>query len=168
MAMQYHFHSPLGKIRIVASSRGLREVSFPARALNKAVELKGDSAEVCFIREAVKQLNAYFAGKLRNFDVPLDAQGTAFQRRVWSHLRRIPYGQAVAYRDLAQKMGHPKAARAVGSANGKNPLCIIVPCHRVISADGGLGGYSAGIKRKAFLLKHEQKFVSSYGNQYPL
>src|SRR4030095_12293191 len=101
-------------------------------------------------------LKEYFSGVRHDFDLPLDIQGTAFQKRVWEQLRRIPYGKTASYRDIARMIGKKTAYRAVGNANGKNPLCIIVPCHRVIAADGSLGGYSGGLKIKTQLLKLEQ------------
>ena len=108
-----------------------------------------------FFVEAKKQLKAYFSGKLQRFDLPLHLEGTEFQERVWKALRRIPHGKTLSYAVLAEKVGKPKASRAVGNANGKNPLPIIVPCHRVIAHNGGLGGYTGGLEKKRFLLKLE-------------
>ncbi len=102
-----------------------------------------------------EQLRAYFASELQVFDLPLCAQGTAFQQRVWNELERIPYGVTRSYGDIASRIGNPKASRAVGLANGRNPISIIVPCHRVIGADGSLTGYGGGIERKRWLLRHE-------------
>jgi methylated-DNA-[protein]-cysteine S-methyltransferase len=107
------------------------------------------------LREVASQLTLYFHNSLKQFDVPLDLQGTPFQRKVWSALLEIPYGQVVSYADLAERIGSPKAFRAVGSANGRNPVPIIVPCHRVINAGGGLGGYSCGLAYKRLLLELE-------------
>jgi methylated-DNA-[protein]-cysteine S-methyltransferase len=104
---------------------------------------------------AVEQLNAYFAGELRDFDLPLKMRGTEFQRRVWAALREIPYGETISYGELARWVGNPKASRAVGLANGRNPVAIVVPCHRVIGADGSLTGYGGGLERKVWLLEHE-------------
>jgi methylated-DNA-[protein]-cysteine S-methyltransferase len=101
------------------------------------------------------QLRAYFAGERRDFDLPLEMPGSAFQERVWSELRRIPYGETIAYRDLAARVGAPQAPRAVGRANGSNRLAIIVPCHRVIATGGGLGGYGGGLPAKRQLLDLE-------------
>jgi methylated-DNA-[protein]-cysteine S-methyltransferase len=101
------------------------------------------------------QLEAYFAGDLLAFDIPIRLEGTEFQRRVWSHLREIPYGETISYGELARRMGSPGAARACGLANGRNPVSVIVPCHRVIGADGRLTGYGGGLERKAWLLDHE-------------
>ncbi|MCW2744896.1 MAG: ogt [Mycobacterium sp.] len=106
--------------------------------------------------DAVAQLQAYFAGELRTFDLPLDMLGTPFQRRVWEALRTIPYGETWSYAELARAVGSPGASRAVGLANGRNPVGIIVPCHRVIGANGSLTGYGGGLPRKAWLLDHER------------
>ena len=105
--------------------------------------------------ETRRQLEEYFAGTRQNFDLPLNPSGTAFQRRVWRALLDIPYGTALSYRELARRVDCPKGYRAVGQANGKNPIPILIPCHRVIGADGTLGGYSAGLDRKRFLLELE-------------
>jgi methylated-DNA-[protein]-cysteine S-methyltransferase len=102
-----------------------------------------------------EQLDAYFAGELDAFDVPLALHGTAFQLRVWEELLRIPFGETISYSELARRLGDPKLVRAVGTANGRNPVSIIVPCHRVIGADGSLVGYGGGLERKQWLLEHE-------------
>lgn len=105
-----------------------------------------------------QQLSGYFAGQLTNFDLPLLGHGTPFQQQVWSALQAIPYGATISYGELAHRIGQPKSSRAVGLANGKNPIAIVVPCHRVISATGKLTGYSGGLGKKAWLLRHEQVF----------
>jgi methylated-DNA-[protein]-cysteine S-methyltransferase len=106
--------------------------------------------------EAVReQLDAYFSGELETFDVPLALDGTDFQLRVWDQLTRIPFGETISYSELARRLGDPKLVRAVGLANGRNPVSIIVPCHRVIGADGSLVGYGGGLERKQWLLEHE-------------
>jgi methylated-DNA-[protein]-cysteine S-methyltransferase len=111
-----------------------------------------------FFENVVKQLSLYFSGKLKNFDCPLDlSQGTLFQQKVWQELISIPYGDTISYRTLAEAIDKPKAFRAVGSANGKNPLPLIIPCHRVIQGNGSLGGYTGGLHIKRFLLDHENK-----------
>ena len=102
------------------------------------------------------QLAAYFAGERTDFDVPLAMEGTDFQRRVWAALREIPYGETISYGELARRVGNPKASRAVGLANGRNPIGVIVPCHRVVGATGSLTGYGGGIERKRWLLDHER------------
>jgi len=111
------------------------------------------------------QLHEFFAGRRRDFDLPLDMPGSAFQERVWSELRRIPYGQTIAYRDLAARVEAPQAPRAVGRANGSNRLAIIVPCHRVIAAGGGLGGYGGGLDAKRFLLDLEESNRRGYASR---
>ncbi len=106
----------------------------------------------------VAQLQAYFAGELTDFDLPLQMHGTEFQRRVWAALCEIPYGETISYGELARWVGNPKASRAVGLANGRNPVAIVVPCHRVIGADGSLTGYGGGLDRKVWLLEHEASY----------
>ncbi len=110
-----------------------------------------------YFGEAKKQLDEYFQGRRTAFSLALAPEGTAFQKHVWQALQAIPYGETVSYKTLAARAGAPGAARAVGSANGKNPLCLIIPCHRVIAADGSLGGYSSGLHIKEWLLAHEAK-----------
>ena len=109
------------------------------------------------LSEPRAQLEAYFAGALREFDLPLAAEGTPFQQRVWRALCEIPYGETISYGELARRIGQPTASRAVGLANGQNPIAIVVPCHRVIGANGSLTGYGGGLERKRWLLAHEGK-----------
>ena len=106
-------------------------------------------------QEAVAQLSAYFAGRRRNFDLPLAPRGTPFQTTVWAQLQLIPFGETCAYGDIARRLDNPKAVRAVGAANGRNPIAVIIPCHRVIGNNGTLTGYAGGLDRKAWLLQHE-------------
>lgn len=108
--------------------------------------------------ELAEQLDEYFQGNRQRFDIPYDLKGTPFQKRVWSALCQIPYGQTRSYLDVAQSIGNARACRAVGMANHRNPLLILIPCHRVIGADGSLGGYAAGVDTKQFLLELEQKY----------
>jgi methylated-DNA-[protein]-cysteine S-methyltransferase len=117
------------------------------------------------LAHVVEQLNAYFAGELSEFDLPMTMHGTEFQRRVWSALCEIPYGETISYGELARWVGNPKASRAVGLANGRNPVAIVVPCHRVIGADGSLTGYGGGLERKVWLLEHEAKHRTGPGRQ---
>ena len=107
------------------------------------------------VRQAEQELREYFAGRRRTFTVKLDLEGTEFQRKAWQAMRKIPFGETISYGDQARKVGKPKAYRAVGSANGKNPIPIIVPCHRVLASDGSLGGYSLGLSMKRQLLALE-------------
>jgi methylated-DNA-[protein]-cysteine S-methyltransferase len=111
-------------------------------------------------REAADQLRAYFAGELTDFDLPIATGGAPFQQRVWAELRKIPYGSTISYGELARRIGNPKASRAVGSANGDNPISIIIPCHRVIGSNGKLTGYGGGIERKKFLLEFEAETLA--------
>lgn len=108
------------------------------------------------LKEAAKQIDEYFAGKRKQFTLSLDPSGTPFQKKVWHALSDIPYGKTISYLSLARKLGDPKAIRAVAAANGKNPLWVIIPCHRVIGSDGSLTGYAGGLWRKQWLLEHEQ------------
>jgi methylated-DNA-[protein]-cysteine S-methyltransferase len=107
------------------------------------------------LARAALQLNEYFAGQRTTFDLPLEAMGSVFEHRVWKALRSIPYGTTTSYGDLAKRLGDPSATRAVGSANGKNPIPIIIPCHRVVGANGDLTGFGGGLDRKRWLLEHE-------------
>ncbi len=110
------------------------------------------------LARAAAQLAEYFAGKRRDFDVPLAASGTGFQQRVWRELAKIPYGETRSYGELARALGSPTASRAVGAANGKNPISILVPCHRVIAGSGALTGYAGGVAAKKWLLEHEARW----------
>jgi methylated-DNA-[protein]-cysteine S-methyltransferase len=139
------------KIRLVASKSGLRALQF-----HPFGEPEGERNDVNqWMNRAADELHAYFAGNLRVFSVPLDMQGTEFQRSVWNHLMRIPYGETRSYAQVAEAVGRPKAVRAVGAANGSNPVAIIVPCHRVIGASGKLTGYGGGLPLKKRLLELE-------------
>jgi len=138
---------------VVASDAGIRAIE-----LHAAAELPGRECESNpLLTQAVAQLRAYFAGELRDFDLTLDLQGTDFQRRVWRQLRNIPYGETRSYSCVANALGTPKAVRAVGAANGRNPIPIVVPCHRVIGAGGSLVGYGGGLPLKRFLLDLEAR-----------
>jgi methylated-DNA-[protein]-cysteine S-methyltransferase len=141
--------SPIGPLGLVASDEGLAGVSFHARAFPK------DGASPV-LDEAAAQLEAYFAGELTSFELPLDLHGSDFQRRCWLALATIPYGRTVSYGEQARRLGYgPEKARAVGAANAQNPLPLVLPCHRVIGADGSLTGFGGGLPMKRFLLEHE-------------
>ena len=142
--------SPVGSLVLRASNKGLVSID-----RGKAARVKGAAKAERNVALAASELAEYFAGKRRKFTVPLDLHGTPFQLQVWQTLRRIPFGKAVSYGEEARMLGKPKAARAVGSANGRNPIPIIVPCHRVVAGDGSLGGYSAGLPMKRKLLALE-------------
>lgn len=145
------FPSPIGVLVLTASESALTGVYFP-NGRRVQVGKDGDSA---VLRATARQLSEYFAGKRMSFDLPLAAAGTPFEQRVWSLLREIPYGTTTSYGELARRLGGPNEARAVGAANGKNPIPIIVPCHRVIGASGDLTGFGGGLDRKRWLLEHE-------------
>ncbi len=146
------FPSPLGQIRATATARGVSSIAFVDRS-KRSAPIAGANPH---LKKLVAELDRYFDGKLRKFTVPVDLSGTPFRLGVWEELQRIPYGETISYIELARRIGNAKASRAVGGANGANPVCIIVPCHRVIAADGSLGGYSAGISRKEKLLSLER------------
>jgi methylated-DNA-[protein]-cysteine S-methyltransferase len=148
--------SPVGKLLLAGDARRLRLVSFMEGRRAAGAEIGWTEDEGAF-REVVRQLEAYFRGELREFDLPLELEGTEFQMRVWRALRRIPYGETISYRELAERIGNQKAVRAVGLANGCNPIPIIVPCHRVIGSDGSLTGFGGGILNKRKLLDLEGK-----------
>ena len=164
--------SPVGRLRIIAGASGITAIEFdgpaPAGAsrhssMSRAAAVSAgrpvgerDDAHP-LLREAVRQLRAYFAGELKEFDLPLDPQGTAFQRSVWEQLRLVGYGETASYGEIARRLGMTTAAsRAVGLANGRNPIPIVVPCHRIVGANGTLTGYAGGVERKQVLLDLEQ------------
>jgi methylated-DNA-[protein]-cysteine S-methyltransferase len=143
-------------IAVLASSKGIKKISFnPTKEiteLNSATKLRSDDP---YLFGIFNQLKEYFAGTRKEFDVPLDIEGTDFQKRVWNELQKIPYGKTISYKTLSEKLGDVKAIRAVGKANGQNPIAIIIPCHRVIGADGSLIGYAGGLAIKEKLLHLE-------------
>jgi methylated-DNA-[protein]-cysteine S-methyltransferase len=150
-----HLTSPIGRLLLLADEAGLRRIIFEETEAILWAGLERDPLKAPF-RETVLQLESYFEGTLKQFNLPLAPEGTAFQLQVWRKLIEIPYGSTITYSDLADALGKPGAARAVGSANGRNPLPIIVPCHRVIGGDGSLTGYGGGLRIKAFLLNLER------------
>jgi methylated-DNA-[protein]-cysteine S-methyltransferase len=146
--------SPIGELLLISDGEHLTGLyTRVSPALRKSTD-KWTRDEPA-LRETRAQLNAYFAGELKEFDLPMVLEGTEFQRKVWELLCEIPYGVTTSYGELARRLGTPSASRAVGLANGSNPISIIVPCHRVIGADGSLTGYGGGLERKEWLLKHE-------------
>ena len=145
--------SPVGKLRLIASDKGL--VAIDVRNVRVASDQETSASAQKFLSATKKQLEQYFAGNRTTFDIPLDLEGTDFQQQAWRALCRIPYGKTISYGQQAKNIKKPKAFRAVGSANGKNPIPIIVPCHRVVAGDGSLGGYSLGLKMKKQLLALE-------------
>ena len=161
MPIAYHFletSSPAGTLMLACSEAGLVELSFRSRST-----LHKRFAESCEDEERLRpyttQVREFLDGKRRDFDFPLDLRGTDFQLRCWNQLLKIPYGEVITYAQLAQRVGSPNAFRAVGHANGQNPVAIIVPCHRVIASDGTLGGYGGGLPMKQWLLDLEGAVV---------
>ena len=148
MYCQY-IDSPLGPVKISATATGISEVLFS--------DIQDSDRPSALTQLAAQQLQAYFSGTLLQFNLPLAASGTAFQQQVWQALTRIAFGQTCSYADIARRINNEKAVRAVGAANGRNPIAIVVPCHRVIGANGTLTGYAGGLDKKAWLLKHEQR-----------
>jgi len=146
----HHFNSPVGILEITADDKAITGVAI---LKNYSGEMQISTNPV--IVETCRQLDEYFDGKRKTFDLSLSLKGTDFQQTVWKQLQEIPYGQTISYSLLAKAIGRPKACRAVGSANGKNPIPIIIPCHRVIAANGALGGYSSGLDTKIQLLELE-------------
>jgi methylated-DNA-[protein]-cysteine S-methyltransferase len=147
--------SSCGPLTLVAIDGRLSGLYMERQRHRPAQETFGEPDPQPFV-EVIRQLEEYFASQRTSFDVPITLSGTDFQRRVWTALREIPYGQTVSYGQLADRLGQPTASRAVGLANGKNPISVIVPCHRVVGTDGGLTGYGGGLERKQFLLDFER------------
>jgi len=147
-----YIETPLGHAKIVGDNNGISSVSI----LDTEQELSEIIPES--LLECATQLKAYFNNKLKSFDLKLNPEGTTFQKKVWNQLETIPYGKTISYLDLSKQLGDVKAIRAAASANGKNPLWIIVPCHRVIGSDGSLTGYAGGLHRKQWLLNHESEY----------
>lgn len=141
--------SPLGFTKIIGDEEGISSISI-LNSEEKITDIIPESLEDC-----VHQLNEYFEGTRTQFDLKLNPEGTNFQKQVWEKLQTIPYGKTLSYLGLSQQLGDVKAIRAVANSNGKNPLWIIVPCHRVIGSDGSLTGYAGGLHRKQWLLEHE-------------
>ena len=158
--------TPIGVLTLAADATGLRRVDFPPPRQPPAGQswIEGSND---VLQETRRQLEEYFGGTRRGFELPLSPQGTGFQREVWSALALIPYGGTCTYRDLAQRIGRPSAMRAVGAANGRNPLPIVLPCHRVIGADGALTGFAGGLPTKAFLLRLEGSLPAASAELFP-
>lgn len=151
--MNYQYlDSPVGRLRLVSDGEHLIAIEFEnlQAAMTDDVERSDAALNACG-----KQLKEYFAGRRREFDLPLSPAGTEFQQNVWAALKAIPYGELRSYRDIAEDLDKPKAVRAVGAANGRNPLPIVVPCHRVIGSDGSLTGFAGGLEAKKILLRLE-------------
>lgn len=148
MTYYAYFESPIGLVEIGSDGEAIISLYFVDAP-------RPDAVNHPLAEEAARQVATYFAGERQVFDLSLKLEGTAFQRRVWDHLTTIPYGRTTTYQEIANALGNPRAVRAVGAANGQNPISIIVPCHRVIGSDGKLVGYGGGLWRKEWLLRHE-------------
>lgn len=148
-------NSPVGKLKIIAGPKALVAIEWERAGRRRRLDATRLEPRHPILCEAERQLNEYFAGTRTCFDLPLQPEGREFEKRVWQALRRIPYGQTRSYLEIAKAIGSPKACRAVGAANSRNPLPIVVPCHRVIGAGGALTGFAGGLERKAALLAHE-------------
>ena len=153
MNYAYSFEFEIGKLWICTDENSLLELSFRDELITTNYQIKATD----LILEVKKQLEEYFSSKRKVFDLPLNPQGTEFQKKVWQCLTKIPYGKTACYKDIASAVGNPKASRAVGMANNKNPIPIIIPCHRVIGTNGKLVGYAGGLDIKTQLLKIEHK-----------
>lgn len=147
-----YYPSPVGLIEVGATADALTALYFVAAPRQEA-------AQSALLDQVLHQLDEYFTQRRQRFDVPLAFQGTAFQQRVWTALLAVPYGETTSYQAIANVLGNPKAVRAVGAANGQNPISIIAPCHRIIGSNGSLIGYGGGLWRKEWLLRHEGYFL---------
>lgn len=147
--LQARLKTPLGTAIIEGNSKGVSRISISDEEIREGKEIPAE------LKDASEQLQAYFLGELEQFNLKLQLHGTAFQQKVWQALQEIPFGTTCSYLQLAKKLGDLKAIRAVAAANGKNPLWVVIPCHRVIGTDGSLTGYAGGLARKKWLLEHE-------------
>jgi methylated-DNA-[protein]-cysteine S-methyltransferase len=165
MTMSYtYIETPVGRLLVAGDDSGLCRIEFdPDR--RDAFPKPTWQEDFGILAEAIRQLDAYFAGTLRDFDLPLQPSGTPFQLEVWQALRRIPYGTTISYGELAHSIGRPNASRAVGAANGQNPLPIVVPCHRVIGSTGSLTGFGGGLEAKSTLLALEAWSTGLYAGE---
>ena len=152
------FDSPIGQLVLSRGDHALTAIAFSDSKKAPEIDSSWTRDDAAFA-EISRQLRAYFAGELEQFELELAPRGTPFQQRVWEALRTIPYGSTTTYGKLAEALGDPRATRAVGLANGRNPIPIVIPCHRVIGADGSLTGYGGGLQRKQWLLAHEGRAV---------
>ncbi len=151
-----YYESEPGLIEITAGETGIITLYFTKKKSN----LKSDSKSFpVHLKDCIRQLDEYFKGKRMTFDLPLIISGTDFQKKVWNELKKIPFGKTASYKEIALKAGNIKAVRAIGNANNKNKIAVIIPCHRVIGSDGKLSGYAGGVKRKKWLLEHERNFL---------
>ena len=155
--MNYQYlDTPIGTLLIAGDERAIHKIEFPDNGKAGQPEAGWTESARGPVADAVRQLREYFSGTRTEFDLPLAPQGTAFQRGVWKRLEEIPYGETISYGELAKRVGNPKASRAVGAANGQNPIPIVIPCHRVIGANGKLTGFGGGLPTKEKLLNLER------------
>ncbi|MCK6625228.1 MAG: methylated-DNA--[protein]-cysteine S-methyltransferase [Anaerolineae bacterium] len=153
-----YYPSEIGLLEIIGTAESIRAINFvDAEEVDQAIEAADPPPAVA---ACLAQLDEYFKGQRRDFSLNLEPAGTAFQQTVWQQLTTVPYGRTVSYLDVARQVGNEKAVRAVGAANGQNPIVIVVPCHRVVGSNGQLTGYGGGLWRKAWLLEHEKRFSS--------
>lgn len=152
-----YLDSPIGVLMIAGDDEAVRRIEFPANGRPGRPEPDWQESARGPVGAAVRQLREYFSGVRTHFDLPLAPEGTSFQRNVWRQLQEIPYGETISYGELAKRVGNPKASRAVGAANGSNPLPIVIPCHRVIGSNGKLTGFGGGLPTKEALLKIEKR-----------
>jgi methylated-DNA-[protein]-cysteine S-methyltransferase len=152
-----YLETPIGTLLVAGDDDAVRRIDFPKNGKARAPEQEWTESARGPVGIAVKQLREYFAGRRAEFDLPLAPEGTEFQRSVWRNLQDIPYGETISYGELAKRVGNPKASRAVGAANGQNPIPIVIPCHRVIGANGKLTGFGGGLPTKEALLALETK-----------
>ncbi|MGG1661605.1 methylated-DNA--[protein]-cysteine S-methyltransferase [Brevibacillus sp. NRS-1366] len=152
------YPSPIGVLEIIGTDDAISSIMFAEHTLPQAPEERANCPQVFW--DCYQQLDDYFKGTRREFSFPVSMAGTSFQKTVWHTLTTIPFGQTASYSFLAKTIGNEKAVRAVGNANGKNRLSIVVPCHRIVGANGSLTGYAGGLWRKEWLLEHEKQFVS--------
>ena len=162
------YQSPVGELTLIASERGLREIRWPGANGTDGTIGMNDGEGHPVLRETARQLDEYFAGGRTHFDLPLDLRGTPFQLAAWQALADIPFGETRSYRQQAAMIGRPNAVRAVGAANGANPVCLVLPCHRVVGADGSLTGFGGGLGTKRWLLEHEARVARKASSQLPL
>jgi len=159
--MNYSYlESPIGTLLIAGDADAIHEINFPKNGCARRPEADWTESSRGPVSDALRQLREYFAGKRTEFDLPLSPKGTEFQRGVWRRLQEIPYGETISYGELAKRVGNPKASRAVGAANGQNPIPIVIPCHRVIGANGKLTGFGGGLPTKEKLLALEARQLS--------
>ena len=158
-----YLDTPIGTLLIAGDGEAVKRIEFPKNGKARQPDEDWTESSRGPVGQAAKQLREYFAGKRDDFDLPLAPEGTEFQRTVWRNLQDIPYGETISYGELAKRVGNPKASRAVGAANGQNPIPIVIPCHRVIGANGKLTGFGGGLPTKEALLALETKQLKFAG-----